>query len=139
MQFGICSLSIVPVYESPDEASDMVIQLLYGEVFKVLESRKHWSRIRSHLDQSEGWIRNTQLQKIGEAEYRELADAIADGCAADLISHITTEEGLLLPVPLGASVAGARLLSHQHEGDIFPSQMKKEDMVQTALMFLNSP
>ncbi len=139
MQYGICSLSIVPVYESPDEASGMVSQLLYGEVFKVPESRKHWSRVRAFLDQSEGWISNTQLQIIEETVYNKLGESIALGCASDLISHIEAEEGLLLPVPLGASVGGATALNHQHEGDVFPSQQKKQNLVNTALMFLNSP
>lgn len=139
MQYGICSLSIVPVYESPDEASGMVSQLLYGEVFKVPESRKNWSRVRAFLDQSEGWIRNTQLQFIEETAYNELGGSIACGCASDLISHIESEEGLLLPVPLGASVGGATALNHQHEGEVFPLQQRKQNLVSTALMFLNSP
>jgi hypothetical protein len=139
MQYGICSLSMVPVYESPDEASGMVTQLLYGEVFKVLESRKRWSRVRAHLDQSEGWIRNLQWRSIEEADYKDLADGLACGCACDLISHITTEEGLLLPVSLGASIGGTSIMNHQHEGEVFPEKHKKEELVQTALMFLNSP
>ena len=40
MQYGICHLSIVPIRSMPDEVSELVTQLLYGEHFKIIERRK---------------------------------------------------------------------------------------------------
>ena len=68
MQFGICNLSIVPLrFESTDK-SELVSQVLYGEVFKVLEQQKKWSKIRLVYDDYEGWIDNKQYQEITEEE-----------------------------------------------------------------------
>jgi gamma-D-glutamyl-L-lysine dipeptidyl-peptidase len=64
MQYGICTLSIVPVRSQPADASEMVTQLLYGEYFKILEERGKWSRIRIAFDSCEGWVSNNQIQKI---------------------------------------------------------------------------
>lgn len=139
MQYGICSLSIVPVYEAADGNSGLLTQLLYGELFKVLESRKYWSRIRTQLDGTEGWIQNTQLHLISEAQYRELEETCALGCAADLVSHVITQEGIMQPVPVGSSVLGAEVLSHAHEGAVFPKDTARGSLVDTALMYLGSP
>ncbi len=139
MQYGICSLSIVPVYEAADGNSGLLTQLLYGEVFKVLESRKLWSKIRTQVDSTEGWILNTQRHLIPEDRYQELEALSAKGCAADLISHIITPEGIMQPVPLGSSVQGAAALSHEHEGDVFPAETGRQSLVDTALLYLGSP
>jgi cell wall-associated NlpC family hydrolase len=139
MQYGICSLSIVPVYEAADSNAGLLTQLLYGELFKVLESRKYWSRIRIQLDGTEGWLQNTQLHLISENEYGELEKTSTQGCAADLLSHIITREGIMQPIPVGSSVFGAATLSHQHEGAVFPEDAGRESLVDTALMYLGSP
>jgi len=60
MQYGICNLSIVPLREFPQDTSELISQVLYGEHFKVLERRKKWSRIRLAYDKYEGWIDNKQ-------------------------------------------------------------------------------
>jgi cell wall-associated NlpC family hydrolase len=130
---------MIPVYESPEGNSGLLTQLLYGELFKVLESRKYWSRVRAQLDGTEGWIRNLQVQHISENQYAEVENACSRGCAADLISHIMTGEGILQPIPLGSSTGGASLLSHHHEGEVFPDKAGKESLVDTALLYLGCP
>lgn len=139
MQYGICSLSMIPVYESPEGNSALITQLLYGELFKVLESRKYWSRVRVQLDGTEGWMRNLQVQCISKNQYAELENAFSGGCTADLVSHIITGEGILQPIPLGSSTGGASLLSHSHEGEVFPDITGKESLVDTALLYLGCP
>ena len=60
MLYGICSLSVVAIRSSAVTDIKMISLLLYGEHFKVLEQRKHWSRIRSAFDSLEGWVLNHQ-------------------------------------------------------------------------------
>jgi cell wall-associated NlpC family hydrolase len=139
MEYGICPLSMVPVYERADTGSGWVTQLLYGESFKVPESRKHWSRIRTAPDQCEGWVINTQVHPIEEAVYEGLQEPGRTRIASDLVSHICTRDGLLLPIPLGASVHSAPVLEHLHEGMAFEAGAGKETLVDTALLCLNSP
>jgi len=47
--YGICNLSIVPLRLEASDESEMVSQVFFGELFKVLEKRKNWSKIRIHL------------------------------------------------------------------------------------------
>lgn len=53
---GIVLLSIVPVRSEPDERSEMVTQLLFGESFVVLEVKDKWYRIVISHDNYEGWV-----------------------------------------------------------------------------------
>ena len=69
MPFGICPLSVIAVRESADENSRMVTQLLYGELFRLIDYRKYWSKIRIPGEKREGWIKKDQFQKLSDADY----------------------------------------------------------------------
>lgn len=56
MQYGICLNTVVPMRKSMDHRSEMVSQILFGELYEVLEERKNWIYIRCDYDQYEGWI-----------------------------------------------------------------------------------
>ena len=66
MKYGICPLSIVPMRVEASDRSELVTQVLYGEIMKVLEERKKWSRVRLEFDRYEGWIDNKQFQFVEE-------------------------------------------------------------------------
>jgi len=72
MQYGICNLSIIPLRIEPDDSSEMVSQVLFGEQFKVLEMRKKWIKIRLTFDNYEGWLDNKQFIEITEETYLDL-------------------------------------------------------------------
>ena len=64
MKYGISNLSIVPMRDEAADHVEMVNQILFGEHFKILESRKKWSKIRLSHDNYEGWISNKQWIEI---------------------------------------------------------------------------
>lgn len=138
MRYGISHLSLVPVYESPDSGVRMHTQLLYGECFKVLESRKYWHRIRVHWDSSEGWIMDGQFTFLEEEVWTDITRKPAS-CASDLIGQIFGEHQVITPVLLGSETGNAPALGHRFEGDLFPEPYGKEKLVETALLYLNSP
>lgn len=137
MQYGICPISIVPVRATTEEVSEMVTQLLYGEHFKVLESRKHWSKIRVAFDKQEGWILNSQLDFITKEEY-DTVQKDHKQCAADLISYIEQENAMLIPVLLGSSI-NQKKDKLKFEGNLISSRQHKENLIRTALLYLNAP
>lgn len=138
MQYGICLLSIVPLRSSPADESEMVSQLLYGEHFKILEERANWSKIRVAFDDYEAWVQNRQIHKIQEDLYQNLEKEVPRLCA-DLIDYITDEKGQLFTVPLGASLNVAENFQHEFEGNSVSGASPKEELVKTALLYLNSP
>jgi len=52
--FAICNLSSIPLRIEPNDRSEIVSQVLFGEHFKVLENQKQWSKIKLHYDDYEG-------------------------------------------------------------------------------------
>ena len=138
MRYGICPLSLIPVYESR-EADRLLSQLLYGELFKILESRKSHSRIRVQFDGIEGWVRNDQFLELEEDRFNALADKALAGCVSDLIGHASTREGLLIPILLASNGGNAPEMGHTYEGETFGEDPDASQLVSTALLYLNSP
>lgn len=138
MQYGICHLSIVPLRASASDQSEMVSQLLYGEHFKILEERAQWSRIRTAFDGYESWVNNKQISKIEEKRFLQLEkeDLLL---SSDLIDYIIDKNGQLMPVPLGCVLNSTNFLEHNFEGRQVTGITEKNELINTALLYLNSP
>ncbi len=138
MQYGICNLSIVPLRLEPQDTSEMVSQVLYGEHFKVLEQRKKWSKIRLAFDNYEGWVDNKQFIEITEDNYNTF-DNQSLCLAGDLVEFVSSEENQLTLIPLGASLGALDFFKHQYEGHRIIETQPKAHIVDTAFLFLNAP
>ncbi|MEO1438077.1 MAG: NlpC/P60 family protein, partial [Bacteroidota bacterium] len=51
------------------DASEMVSQLLFGEVFQIVNKKRSWARIRCQWDGYEGWIDTKQYRPISASAY----------------------------------------------------------------------
>ncbi len=138
MDYGICNLSIVPLRADASDASEMVTQLLYGEHFKILESRKKWSRIRLAFDSYEGWIDNKQFITITEKDYTDFENTKLM-LSSDLVDFVTVPENQLFSICLGSTVSSAEYLKHHFEGKFISEKLPKEHLIETALLYLNTP
>ena len=138
MQYGLCHLSIVPLRAEPDDTSEQTSQLLYGEFFKVLKKNQHWSHIRCGLDNYEGWINNKQYTLIDKDCFESLKKS-PKAYASDLFAFVWKDRRILFPIPIGSLVSSADTLLHQHEGKTTQGPTSKADIIDFALLFLNSP
>ncbi len=138
MQYGICTLSIVPVRIHPADASEMVTQLLFGDHFKILEERGKWSRIRIAFDSYEGWVSNNQIHKIEEELYEQHQDD-QPIYSADLIEFIGNETGNLIHIPMGSILNYAAKKNLSFEGHTVSGIKDKNHIVDTAVLYLNTP
>ena len=137
MQHAICHLSLVPVRLEPSNSSEVTSQLLYGEHFLILEERVKWFRVRNPFDNTEGWIDNKQAQKISEEDYRRI-NAEEPVLSADFIEFVDSR-GQLLAVPLGSVLNGLDILSHKFDGATTSGMKQKNDLLETAYLYLNAP
>ncbi|WP_147676297.1 C40 family peptidase [Algibacter pacificus] len=138
MQYGICNLSIVPLRFEPTDASELVSQVIYGDLFKILEQRKNWSKIRIAFDSYEGWIDNKQYIEISEEQYRTL-NKQPPQLSGDLVEFIQDENEQLYPVVFGSTLNGLPLLNHHYDGDLIYGKRPKSQIIQTAFTYLNTP
>lgn len=72
-EYGYCRLSLVPVRGEARESSEMVTQLLFGDLYQVLEytPNREWLRIRAEADGYTGWIGYKLHHAVTEAFYQE--------------------------------------------------------------------
>ena len=138
MQYGLCNHSIVGLRQEPSDRSELTSQLLYGELFKVLEHRKKWSKIRLSFDKYEGWIDNKQFQWIEKSDYSRLSSQDEIFCA-DLVNLITDANKKLQPIVLGSILNATASLNHHFDGERLIGKKNKEQLIETALMYLNAP
>ena len=66
MSFGIADLSIIPMRREQSERSEMVSQILFGELYEVLEIGEKWVYVRLLHDGYEGWIDRKMLLPVTE-------------------------------------------------------------------------
>lgn len=138
MQYGVCNLSIVPLRLEPSDKSELVSQILYGDFFKVLEQRKSWSKIRLAFDGYEGWVDNNQYKDIDESQYNAL-NQVEPRLSLDLVEFIQDENHQLHPILLGSSLNALSILNHIHDGNTVETVQPKNNLIETAFLYLNSP
>ena len=138
MRYGLCNHSIVGLRQAPSDRSELTSQLLYGEYFKVLEHRKKWSKIRLGFDKYEGWIDNKQFQWIEKSDYSRLSSQDDIFCA-DIVNLITDANKQLQPIVLGSILNATALLNHHFECEKLIGKKNKNQLIETALMYLNAP
>lgn len=141
--FGICNLAIIPLRFEPNDKSEIVSQVLFGEHFQVLEQQKQWSRIKMHFDDYEGWVDSKQYQAISESNFNQLSDEPIV-LNSDLIEYITGPSNLLMPIPLGASVTfltndTINTSNFDFEGTKINGIKDKKNLLSTAFLYLNAP
>jgi hypothetical protein len=138
MKYGICNLSIVPLRAEAADSSELVTQVLYGDVFKVLESRKKWSRIRLAFDSYEAWIDNKQFLFIEEENYNDISRQTPIVCE-DLVDMVSTKDNQMLSIVMGSSLNGLAILNHDFEGSSVEAKFAKDNLINIALLYLNTP
>lgn len=81
-QYAYCSASIAPLRPEASDASEMISQLLFGEPVEVLEENNQWRKVRSLLDNYEGWTDFKLLGDLREKECKRWMDGLGTELAA---------------------------------------------------------
>ncbi|MFN8298585.1 MAG: C40 family peptidase [Chitinophagales bacterium] len=80
MNYGIVKLSIVPLRGEPGHRSEQISQLLFGEIYEVLQEQQGWLLIKCLYDDYQGWINGSQHSLLSERDFllwQESTKAIA--------------------------------------------------------------
>ena len=71
MEYGIITQSVVSVRETPSEKSQMVNQLLFGDLFLIKSKKADWYLIETVYDNFEGWVFKLQVTAISESFFQK--------------------------------------------------------------------
>lgn len=148
MQQGICILSVVPVRSEPSDTSEIVSQLLFGEMFQVAEAMDSWLKIITVFDNYEGWIDKKQCCFLAEDEFIRL-NSDNTAVVTDLVQLLCNKSlNLYFPIVMGSSLpaitgTNMSIAGHQYvfEADYTGSSAKQNtrNINEFTSLYLNSP
>lgn len=73
ISYGFAVVPIISVRLEPDHYSQLTTQMLFGDLYKVLEQHENWYYIEAFFDGYRGWIQTSQHTAISEEHYLELS------------------------------------------------------------------
>ena len=146
MKYGIVELSVIPGRAEPSDKSEMVTQLLFGDIFSIIEESNKFIRVKIQYDNYECWICKKQFLPIDKNEFIEISNSPYH-CVTDLV-HVISYKKKIFPIVQGSCIPNFRngeftLDNHKvlFEGNVsIPSKIgSKDKIVEDALMYLNAP
>lgn len=70
--FGIANLSVAPIRASASDESEIVTQLLFGDLVTILEKGQPWIKVSLEGEDYEGWMDFKQLSYLEAEEFDAL-------------------------------------------------------------------
>ena len=146
MRYTACKVSLASLRSQPDERSEMVSQLLFGETAEVLDSVGTYRLLRCSWDGCEGWCDVRQLHRITPKEFEAYLE--------DYALSLALMEGLMakdhfMPIVMGATLAkydGLRCQlggqTFQYSGSVLSNLDEKRDgdfAIKIAKRYLHAP
>lgn len=134
MHFGICLQCAIAVRNEASHRAEMTSQLLFGELYRILDHYQGWLKIRTSYDDYEGWIDERQSTPLEEEEFLRIFNADTP-CVSDLVQMIrneTTKE--FFPVLLGSSLPGieAQYFTINGENYLYEGQVSDSTLLEEA-------
>lgn len=99
MAFVACIVPVCPIRKEASHRSEMVSELLFGEVAEVLEVNKSFTKLRSLYEGYEGWCQLSQLATIDASQIESSGNELT----AEWVSVIDCN-GYPMQLPLGCSL-----------------------------------
>ncbi|MEI6122625.1 MAG: C40 family peptidase [Bacteroidota bacterium] len=148
MDSGICTISIIPVRAEPSHKSELITQLLFGELYKILEYYETWIKIKTVFDSFEGWIDAKQGKNLCDEEFDFLVDH-NNAVTSDLVQNLFNKSTQTnLQVVMGSSLPNLKFdTAHislveyivNSESIRIPAPTNGSEIVDVALKYLNAP
>jgi len=143
MRYGISELTIVPIRSNDDDKAEMISQVLFGEHFQIIESKKKWSYIKLAHDEYKGWICNKQWIEISKETYLEL-DKKEKKFTTNIIDVIQQENnqlivmGSILPFYHKEAVT-VGVKKYKFTGTYTNGYTEIDNLINNAQIYLKSP
>ena len=142
MEYGICNLAIVPLRAEPNDRSEQVSQVLFGEAFEILEWTENWVKIITANDDYTGWIARLQFVMLGHIAYKTLKQKPPMLTNRPVTQAWKIINNSVMYLPSGSSLAfleGTTCYIGNERFEIIGVIGEKETLLASATSFLNTP
>jgi cell wall-associated NlpC family hydrolase len=146
-KFGICEQSLVPVRKYSSDQSEMINQLIFGDLLTILDTKGSWCLIVTQHDMYEGWVDVKQIAILTPSQFNKLISDTSYLLASTCVSA-STKTGKTKHLILGSRLPNFNknsfLISSEKylfNGDIqtMPSKIIGSDIVSIAMKFIGTP
>jgi len=104
MKYGIVTLAAVTHRAEASHKSEQINQLLFGDLYSVLEESPDWIRVKAEYDGYEGWIHRKHHSAVSPAEFKKLKSTKAD-VTLELLGIVTNRtDNTVTAIPIGSSL-----------------------------------
>jgi cell wall-associated NlpC family hydrolase len=147
MDKGICLLRIIPLRREPSEKSEMVSQLLFGEVYETAETTAEWLSVTTEFDGYTGWIDKKMFKTVSADYYQRLSKG-EYSVSRKITETLLTPGNEQFIIPAGSTLGFAtgdglfeidsvryKLVDHADE----TIQQQSADVIEIAMQFIHSP
>jgi len=142
MEYGICNLSVVPLRAEPNDRSEQVSQVLFGETFEITEWKDNWVKIVTSIDTYPGWIGRLQFSMLGHLAYKRIRQTPPPITHRPVTQAWKIANNSILYLPAGSSLAfleGTTCRVGEEKFEIIGEIGETENLAVTATSYLNAP
>ncbi|HMG09584.1 MAG TPA: C40 family peptidase [Mucilaginibacter sp.] len=142
MEYGICNLAVIPLRAEPNDRSEQVSQVLFGEAFEIIEWGERWVKIITESDNYTGWIGRLQFVMLGHIAYKSLKNIKPHLTYRAVTQAWKIADNSVVYLPAGSSLAfleGTTCHIGTERFEIIGEIGERADIATTAKSFLNAP
>lgn len=146
MNHGVCLLATIAMRAEPSHRSELVNQLIFGDLYEVLETKGEWLFICLQHDGYKGWINANQANFIDSEEFETLKHApyVLSADLVHLLKNRTTGASLMIGAGCklyffdnqSASIAG---MVFEYLGQVIIPKQSVRALMDNASLFLDVP
>lgn len=146
-KYGICEQSLVPVRKQPADQSEMVNQLIFGDLLIINDVKNSWCSISTSHDGHEGWVDIKQITVIEKRQF-EKQDNDKAVFLSDIYGKAVARSGKSINLLLGSRLPNFKNNSiaisdgtYQMEGNIQTEipMATGQNIVSIAMKYIGSP
>lgn len=135
MKHGTITLAAVSCRAEGSHKSEQINQLLFGDLYVVMEESPDWIKVESDYDGYQGWIHRKHHTPISESLFNKLSKQ-SHAISLELLGRMKYKKSNQhLNIPLGSSLIPIEGLSYKGRKAI----QKKTNRFKYAMLYLNSP
>lgn len=140
-KLAYCFVSISPLRADKKDQSEIVSQLLFGEIVHVEELNEPWFRVKTFFDNYEGWIDGKHVHFLTEKEAKRWMEGLS--LQYNLIEEINSPWGKQR-IFRGSFLPSVRTESFKIGSDLYYFQNKQDGQIpiskfDVAKDYLNTP
>ena len=135
-KYGICNLSVVPVRKDSSSISELITQLMFGELYTITKQVEKWYYIKVEDDSYNGWVNYTQIRIISKIDF-DILNLVKPKYSIKIIDFIYKNSEPTL-ISMGSKISSCQYLGYTYKGD-FSEDINNKTILESETKFLNSP